>query len=155
VAFASIAGFPHGDPWANWAAYNADIGDPTSFFDLVSRTPQLYAWFVANSALRFGPVLHSAGAWWFALAVVAFVQSKATWKAPLLVALAFSIAPLVLLTFPHVRYMARFTAVALAVVALRLQESNDGAFRMAMILGAVVGFLHDPQRWLMGYWFPD
>lgn len=152
---------PHPDPWTDWPAYlAAKFPDAHSVLGVAHKYPNAYSSFVALSTVT--------GIWnaWtaFGLVLVAIairVALRSTGMRPVekwLLAAMVVVIPQVLITFPHVRYMARLAPLVLMVPLAEIEARRDRwAILMGLLLAGYAGLAFwDRMANMTGFgWFPD
>lgn len=151
------------DPWAEWEPYFLPVWGPSeSIVELVTARPDLYLDFLFLSAARSLRNFVSANliflipVWAYAMAKISHRKIQIT---SLLLLIGF--LPITLLSFTHVRYIARFYPLLLVPIYWYLNEYRDRGDRtrrfMFLYLLALLGLqLYQLLAVLpSGHWFPD
>jgi hypothetical protein len=152
---------PRPDPWTSWQSYTAAaFPGATSVVQVIHHHPVVYTFYVALSA-AFG----LWNAWTaFGLALVAIavrMALRSTGPRPVegwLLAAMVVLVPQLLISFPHVRYMARLAPLVLMVPLAEIESRRDRwAVLMSLLMGGYfVLTLSDRLTHLSSFgWFPD
>lgn len=166
---------PDKNPWLSWESYMAeDFPNAHSVKDVVFKHTGTYLAFVGKSAQRgasnFLLTFHV-----LTLALVFAWMARSEFRADRAMVLIgwtlIGMLPLVLLSYPHVRYFARWLPLVLIFLMFcyrELAKKTDDR-RITMLRRGVLGSLilyflcsviliiGDYQQWVLGetYWFPD
>ena len=150
------------DPWLNYQAYlqNQFFRAGDSIGGVIRTRPDLYMDFVflslAESIRRMGP---SYLLLLLPLAAYCFSALKRTWKTVTLLVLT-NLVPILLLSFLHVRYQARFYPLVLFVIVGSLACASSTKNRERLVAVCLAGLFLLQLFGSMfffktGHWFPD
>jgi hypothetical protein len=157
------------DPWQNWSTYrDAVVPMANSLRTFIQIYPERYLDFVALSCAQSAArIVRAFGVWLvvaFVLAIWIRRQSleACRWERLFLVA-AVDLAPLVLLSFVHVRYCARFAPIIILFPLSVLERTKrvptvaSAALAIVFAIGVwdlIPRFIVDAPAGAT-YWFPD
>lgn len=149
------------DPWVDWGAYFLPVwGESESIPDLIRANPRIYLDFIFLSmAQSLRNFLRSNLLFLIPLWLVCFVRVRH--RKMKIVSLLFlsGFIPITLLSFTHVRYIARFYPLLLFMIYLYLAEKRSTVMSK-IILAMLVALLCWQTYQLLplipaAHWFPD
>jgi hypothetical protein len=148
------------DPWLNYGDYiKASFGDVHNMLDVVSNSPAKYIDFVflsisqsVQNMVRTGLIVT------LLFSIIGFWKWKGEEYRTVLLFFTVSLVPIVLLSYLHVRYQARFYPLLLITAFIAITQATKWRkLIMVAVLIAVVEFqlFFISSILLHGYWFPD
>lgn len=148
------------EPWTNWERFTGAVfGGPVSALQAATRQPDLYADFVALSVSKSLQNFFRSGLWLLLpFAVLGMVREPSRRMKWLGVAVLLGLLPLVLTSFVHVRYLARYAVLLLYFTAVAwesLPSSRGNRFGIALGFVAGVQLFFALPVFAIGFWFPD
>lgn len=161
VAAHQLADTP--DPWRAWRAYiDHTFPGAESMGDVIRQRPDLYMDFVFLSmAQSIRRMAVTDLVWLFPLAVLSFRALKPQWKMTTMLLLT-NLVPILLLSYLHARYQARFYPLALFVIvgalatpSSRLRDVLTASYLGGLLLVQTHEFIFFWNNASWALWFPD
>lgn len=137
---------PHPEPWGHWDVYaTATLPGASSVPQVILHYPKLYTDFVSLSVVTgIWNAAHALGLILVAIGIRIMLRSpNRQFEKWLLVSLVV-LLPEVLLSYPHIRYMAKLVPLALMVPLAELEDRRDMwryALGVTLVLGGILLFV--------------